>query len=96
MATEETPPTPELGPEVDGVEQAKQIVEESEFGSRKVTGLSKHTISIVAAAWSLFQLSLPKFIMLSAVYIRAKKIRVSLYIQASGQLPAAADFRQMK
>lgn len=71
MATEETPRTPELEPEVDGVEHAKQIVEESEFGSRKVSGFSKYAISIVAGVWSLFQLSLPKFIMLSAVYIRA-------------------------
>jgi TRAP transporter 4TM/12TM fusion protein len=57
--------------EEEGVELAKKIAEESEFGSRKVSGGEKLLISIVAAAWSLFQLSLPKLIMLSAVYIRA-------------------------
>ncbi|MBD3307859.1 TRAP transporter fused permease subunit [candidate division KSB3 bacterium] len=71
MAKEETQQTPEYPPDGDGVEQAKQFVEEAEFGSRKVIGLDKYAISIIAAAWSLFQLSLPKFIMLSAVYIRA-------------------------
>ena len=71
MAKEDTHHTPKETPEIDGLARAKQLAEESEFGSRKVTGLNKHTISIVAAAWSLFQLSLPKFIMLSAVHIRA-------------------------
>ncbi len=55
----------------EGLELAQKIAEESEFGSRQVSGFSKHAISIVAAAWSLFQLSLPKILMISAVYIRA-------------------------
>lgn len=71
MTKDDTHFPPEHTPERDGVKQAKQLVEESEFGSRKITGLSKHAISIVAGVWSLFQLSLPKFIMLNAVHIRA-------------------------
>lgn len=55
----------------EGLELAKKIAEESEFGSRQVSGMDKYAVSIIAAAWSLFQLSLPKLIMLSAVYIRA-------------------------
>ncbi len=37
----------------EGLELAQKIAEESEFGSRQVSGFSKHAISIVAAAWSL-------------------------------------------
>jgi TRAP transporter 4TM/12TM fusion protein len=55
----------------EGVEVAKKIVEDSEFGSRQVSGFNKYAITIVAGGWSLFQLSLPKLLMLSAVYIRA-------------------------
>jgi len=57
--------------EVDeGVETAKRIAEESEFGSRKLSGFSRYLIPVIAAAWSIFQLSLPEFIMLDSVLIR--------------------------
>jgi len=59
------------GAEVDeGAEAARIIAEESEFGSRRLSGFSKYLIPGIAAAWSLFQLSLPKVIMLDSVYIR--------------------------
>ncbi|MBU1183414.1 MAG: TRAP transporter permease, partial [Proteobacteria bacterium] len=54
----------------EGVETAKRIAEESEFGSRKLSGFSRYLIPVIAAAWSLFQLSLPEFIMLDSVLIR--------------------------
>ena len=55
MAKEDLNNTIDQGPEGEGVDLAKKIVEESEFGSRQVSGFSKYAISIVAAAWSLFQ-----------------------------------------
>jgi TRAP transporter 4TM/12TM fusion protein len=59
------------GAEIDeGVEAARKIAEESEFGSRRLTGFPKYLIPGIAAAWSLFQLSLPKVLMLDSVYIR--------------------------
>ncbi|OQW97203.1 MAG: C4-dicarboxylate ABC transporter [Desulfobacteraceae bacterium A6] len=54
----------------EGVETAKRIAEESEFGSRKLSGFSRYLIPVIAAAWSLFQLSLPEFIMLDSVLVR--------------------------
>jgi TRAP transporter 4TM/12TM fusion protein len=64
-------PQQQQEPETEGIDLAQKIAEESEFGSRQISGFSKCAISVIAAAWSLFQLSLPKFIMISAVYIRA-------------------------
>ncbi len=54
----------------EGLKTAIRIAEESEFGSRKLSGLSRYLIPVIAAAWSLFQLSLPEFIMLDSVLVR--------------------------
>ncbi|MBU1712033.1 MAG: TRAP transporter permease [Proteobacteria bacterium] len=54
----------------EGVEKAKRMAEESEFGSRKLSGFSRYLIPVIAAAWSIFQLSLPEFIMLDSVLVR--------------------------
>ncbi len=57
-------------PHDDGVALAEQIAKESEFGSRQVSGNTKFFIALLAGCWSLFQLSLPKFFLLSALYTR--------------------------
>jgi TRAP transporter 4TM/12TM fusion protein len=54
----------------EGAEIAQKIAEEAEFGSRRLSGVNRYIIPCIAAAWSLFQLSLPQFIMLDSVYIR--------------------------
>ena len=54
----------------EGAAEAQRIAEEAEFGSRRLSGFPKYLIPCIAAAWSLFQLSLPQFLMLDSVYIR--------------------------
>jgi TRAP transporter 4TM/12TM fusion protein len=54
----------------EGAGIAQKIAEEAEFGSRRLSGVNRYIIPCIAAAWSLFQLSLPEFIMLDSVYIR--------------------------
>jgi len=57
--------------EVDkGAEIAQKIAEEAEFGSRRLSGTPKYIIPCIAAAWSLFQLSLPEILFLDSVYVR--------------------------
>jgi len=57
--------------EVDeGAEIAQKIAEEAEFGSRRLSGAPKYIIPCIAAAWSLFQLSLPEVLILDSVYVR--------------------------
>jgi len=51
-------------------EEVRQMVEEMEHGSRS-GGLAHYLVPGLAAAWSLFQLSLPYFITLDTVYVRA-------------------------
>ncbi len=60
----------ELPEEDDGVALAEKIANESEFGSRQVSGKVQFLIALIAGCWSLFQLALPKFILLSALYTR--------------------------
>jgi TRAP transporter 4TM/12TM fusion protein len=55
----------------EGAEVARRIVEEAEFGSRRLSGPSRYIIPCIAGAWSLFQLSLPEVLFLDSVYIRA-------------------------
>ena len=55
----------------EGVELAKRIAEEKEFGSRKLSGFTKYLVPCIAAAWSLFQLSLPQILLLDSVHIRS-------------------------
>ena len=53
-----------------GTEIAQKIAEEAEFGSRRLSGAPKYIIPCIAAAWSLFQLSLPEILILDSVYVR--------------------------
>ncbi len=55
----------------EGAEVARRIVEEAEFGSRRLSGIHRYIIPCIAGAWSLFQLSLPEVLFLDSVYIRA-------------------------
>jgi len=54
----------------EGAEVAQKIAEEAEFGSRRLSGAPKYIIPFIAAAWSLFQLSLPEVLILDSVYVR--------------------------
>ncbi|MBW1673896.1 MAG: TRAP transporter permease [Deltaproteobacteria bacterium] len=54
----------------EGTEVAQKIAEEAEFGSRRLSGAPKYIIPCIAAAWSLFQLSLPEILILDSVYVR--------------------------
>jgi TRAP transporter 4TM/12TM fusion protein len=54
----------------EGAEVAQKIAEEAEFGSRRLLGAPKYIIPCIAAAWSLFQLSLPEVLILDSVYVR--------------------------
>ena len=51
--------------------EARQIAEEAEFGGKLHKGGMKILIAALAAAWSLFQLSLASIIMLDSVIVRA-------------------------
>ncbi len=51
-------------------ETAQQLIEEFEHGSRHY-GVASWLIPIVAASWSLFQLSLPYFVNIDSIYIRS-------------------------
>jgi TRAP transporter 4TM/12TM fusion protein len=54
----------------EGAEIAQKIAEEAEFGSRRLSGANRYIIPCIAAAWSLFQLSLPEILILDSVYVR--------------------------
>ena len=54
----------------EGAKIAQKIAEEAEFGSRRLSGANRYIIPCIAAAWSLFQLSLPEIIFLDSVYVR--------------------------
>ena len=57
--------------EVDeGAKVAERIAEEAEFGLRRLSGAARYIIPCIAAAWSLFQLSLPHVLILDSVYVR--------------------------
>lgn len=57
---------------IDGkqMSEAELLAEEAEFGSRRLTGFKKHLIPVIAGVWSLFQLALPKFILLNSEIVR--------------------------
>lgn len=64
----------------DGARAAQRIAEEAEFGSRRLSGISRYLIPCIAAAWSLFQLSLPQLIMLDSVYIRCVHLAFAIVL----------------
>jgi len=55
----------------DDVSTAEQLVEDAEFGSRHASGIGRWLIVIIAACWSLFQLSLPRLVILNSDHVRA-------------------------
>jgi TRAP transporter 4TM/12TM fusion protein len=55
----------------EGAIEAQRIAEESESGSRQVRGWTRWLIPVIAASWSLFQLSLASVLMIETTYIRA-------------------------
>ncbi len=54
-----------------GAAAAQQMAQEAEFGSRRLEGFTGTLIGLLAAGWSLFQLSLPYFVMLTSDIVRA-------------------------
>ncbi len=62
----------------EGMELAKKLAEEEEGIGRKPTGWQKWIIPTIAVAWSLFQLSLPYFVVLDTTYIRAIHLAFAL------------------
>ena len=64
--------------EDDGMELAKKLAEEEEGIGRKPTGWQKYIIPTIAVCWSLYQLALPKFIVLDTTYIRAIHLAFAL------------------
>ncbi|MBW1715650.1 MAG: TRAP transporter permease [Deltaproteobacteria bacterium] len=55
----------------EGAKIAERIAEEAEFGSRRLSGVTRYIIPCIAAAWSLFQLSLPEVVILDSIYVRS-------------------------
>ncbi len=62
----------------DGIDVAKKLAEEEEGIGRKPEGWQKVLIPLVAVSWSLFQLSLPKLLLLDTTYIRAIHLAFAL------------------
>ncbi len=57
--------------EDDGLARAKKMAAEEEGLGRSPAGRQKYIIPAIAVCWSLFQLALPRFIVLDTTYIRA-------------------------
>ncbi|WP_456384688.1 TRAP transporter permease [Desulfolithobacter sp.] len=64
----------------DGVEVARKLAEAEEGIGRKPEGWQKYLIPTIAVCWSLFQLALPKWILLDSTYIRAIHLAFALTI----------------
>ncbi len=61
-----------------GMDIARKMAEEEEGIGRKPVGWQKWLIPTIAVSWSLFQLALPKFIVLDTTYIRAIHLAFAL------------------
>lgn len=64
--------------EDDGLDIARKMAEEEEGVGRKPAGWQKYIIPTIAVCWSLFQLALPRFIVLETTYIRAIHLAFAL------------------
>ncbi len=64
----------------EGAKEAQKIADESELGLKEMKGLSSVLIPVIAAAWSLFQLSLATILMLDSVFIRAIHLTFALVL----------------
>ncbi len=53
------------------IKKAQAIAEEAESGNRRVTGITKWIVPIIALSWSLFQLSVASFLLLDSTFVRA-------------------------
>jgi TRAP transporter 4TM/12TM fusion protein len=59
---------------------ARKLAEEEAGISRKPQGPAKYVISTIAVCWSLFQLSIPSWLILDSTYIRAIHLGFALLI----------------
>jgi len=66
--------------EDEGMDLAKKLAEEEEGIGRRPEGWQKYIIPTIAVAWSLFQLALPRFIVLETTYIRAIHLAFALVL----------------
>ena len=66
--------------EDDGALEAQRMMEDSEIGSRNPQGWQAWVIPVIAAAWSIFQLSLAEVLLLQAVYIRAVHLAFAIVL----------------
>ncbi|MGA7144191.1 MAG: TRAP transporter permease [Desulfobacterales bacterium] len=64
----------------DGLELARRLAEEEEGISRKPKGPGKYIIPFIAIVWSLFQLSLPSWLVLDSTFIRAIHLGFAMLI----------------
>ncbi|MGA8180445.1 MAG: TRAP transporter permease [Desulfobacterales bacterium] len=64
----------------DGMELAKRLAEEEGGISRKPKGPGKYIIPFIAVIWSLFQLSLPSWLVLDSTFIRAIHLGFAMLI----------------
>ncbi len=64
----------------EGLELAKRLAEEEEGISRKPKGPEKYVIPFIAVVWSLFQLSLPSWLVLDSTFIRAIHLGFAMLI----------------
>jgi TRAP transporter 4TM/12TM fusion protein len=64
----------------DGIELAKRLAEEEEGISRKPKGPEKYVIPFIAVTWSLFQLSIPSWLVLDSTFIRAIHLGFAMLI----------------
>jgi TRAP transporter 4TM/12TM fusion protein len=64
----------------DGMELAKRLAEEEEGISRKPKGPEKYVIPFIAVIWSLFQLSIPSWLVLDSTFIRAIHLGFAMLI----------------
>jgi TRAP transporter 4TM/12TM fusion protein len=64
----------------DGMELAKRLAEEEEGIARKPKGPSKYVIPTIAVTWSLFQLSIPSWLVLDSTFIRAIHLGFAMLI----------------
>ncbi|WP_028584525.1 TRAP transporter permease [Desulfogranum mediterraneum] len=55
----------------DGFHEARRMAEEEEGIGRRPDGWQRYIIPFVAICWSLFQLALPKWLLIDSTYIRA-------------------------
>jgi TRAP transporter 4TM/12TM fusion protein len=61
-----------------GIDLAQKLADEEAGVGRKPAGWQKYLIPTIAVAWSLYQLALPKWIMLDTTYIRSIHLAFAL------------------